>query len=538
MGARKRAGTSTFLEGTIILMAAGIITKGIGALFSIPLINIIGISGNAIYTIAFYVYSAMYIISTAGLPVAVSKMVAEANALGKHKEVRTIFKTSFKAFFVIGVVFTAVVIAGVDVILHFTTEDARYAILAIAPTIFFTCIVSAIRGYYQGLANMMPTAWSQIIESVGKLVVGLILAYYLSYRGYDIGIVVAGALIGVTVGTVFAAIYMIIICTRDIKRQDKDKQYASALASQQSTPSKVILKKLIKLAIPVTIGASVLTITNLLDMFLVMIRLQEGAMMTLPQAEFAYGAYNLAVKMFNMPQALIVGIGVSIIPAIVRSLVTSDKLKAQKLTESALRITGLTAFPCTVGLMVIPAGVLNLFWENVDGIEVAVPLLVEISLAIFLVAMVTVTNNTLQAMGYIYDPVRSMIIGGFIKLITNYVLVGNPGIGIHGAPIGTCLCYGTIMVLNLISIRKHGIKISLMRVFSRPLISACLMGIFAHLIFDPLYGMFGNTVAVLSTVALSAILYALLLIVTKALPKEDVLMLPKGEKIAAFLKMK
>lgn len=515
-------------------MIAGVVVKVIGALFSIPLTNMYGAKGNGIFNVAYNVYTAMFIISTAGLPVAVSKMVAESNSLGRGKEVHRIASVAMKAFFVIGIVFTALIVFGINIIVHFAGNSTRLAVLAVAPTIFFTCIISAIRGYYQGLSNMIPTAVSQIIEALGKLVFGLGIAYWLMKNGYSLEIVVAGAIGGVTVGTVLAAAYIIIFRARDARTQRWE-----SIDDGQCRSDREILRTLINLAIPITVGASVLSVTNLIDAFVVIARLQSGCMMTQPEAQWLYGVYGIAVKLFNMPQSLIVGIGISIIPAISRVLTVKNFERARSLTESALRITGLVAFPCAIGLAVIPTPILTLLFPRIpDDVALASPLLIEISAAVFLVAMVTVTTNVLQAMGRVYDPMKSMGIGAVVKLVTNFILVGIPALHIHGAPIGTCLCYGSIMLLNLIAIRRQNIRFSITRSFLRPFISAVVMGAFVWLIFKPINAVLGNTLAVFLVVAMGAVVYVLMLIASKALPKEDILMLPKGEKIAKLLRIK
>ena len=167
-------------------MLSGILVKVIGAFFSIPLANLYGADGNDIFISAYYVYTAMYVISSAGLPVAVSKMISEAKALGRGGEVRRIARVTFLTFLIMGTVLSLTMILLVDEICLFIGGSCRYAILTVAPTIFFTCIVSAVRGYFQGLSNMIPTAVSQIIEALGKLIFGLGLAWYLMGAGYPL----------------------------------------------------------------------------------------------------------------------------------------------------------------------------------------------------------------------------------------------------------------------------------------------------------------------------------------------------------------
>lgn len=518
-------------------MLSGILVKVIGAFFSIPLANLYGADGNDIFISAYYVYTAMYVISSAGLPVAVSKMVSEAKALGRGGEVRRIARVTFLTFLIMGLALSLAMILLVDEICLFIGGSCRYAILTVAPTIFFTCIVSAVRGYFQGLSNMIPTAVSQIIEALGKLIFGLGLAWYLMGAGYPLDVVVAGAIGGVTQGTVFSALFVICYALRH-------KEEAALPEGGSCRSSREILRTLVKLAIPITVGASVFSVSSLIDTFMVKLRLQEGCFMTDAAAGFTYGAYGYAVKLFNLPLTLVTAIGVSLIPAISGALAVGSREKSVQLTESAFRLTGLLAFPCAVGLAVIPQPILEvLFVSQPEACALAAPLLRLLAPAVFLAGMVSVSNPVLQATGKVNLPVIAMGVGALVKIACNYALVGLPDIGIHGAPIGTSLCYLVILVINLVNIRRLHIPFSLRRSFLRPLLAAGVMGVFVWLIYPPLAVLLGNgrlmsLISVLLTVALAAVIYLLMLIAVKALPREDILMLPKGEKIAKILRIR
>ncbi|MBQ3533842.1 MAG: polysaccharide biosynthesis protein [Clostridia bacterium] len=532
-----RQNNQSFFGGTLVLMISGILVKIIGAFFSIPLANLYGADGNDIFISAYYVYTAMYVISSAGLPVAVSKMVSEARALGCRAEVRRIARVSLCTFVLLGSVLSLAMILLVDEICLFIGGSCRYAILTVAPTIFFTCIISAVRGYYQGLSNMVPTAVSQIIEAMGKLIFGLGLAWYLMEAGYPLDIVVAGAIGGVTLGTVFSALFVIAYALRH-------REETAPAEGGTCRSGKELLSSLIRLAIPITVGASVFSVSSLIDTFMVKLRLQEGCFLTDAAAGFTYGAYGYAVKLFNLPLSLVTAIGVSLIPAISGALALGSRDRSVQLTESAFRLTGLLAFPCAVGLAAIPQPILEiLFVSQPEACALAAPLLRLLAPAVFLAGMVSVSNPVLQATGRAGLPVIAMGSGALVKIICNYVLVGLPELGILGAPIGTSLCYLVILCINLINIRRLNIPFSLWRAFARPLISALVMGAFVLLIYPPLTGFLGSgrlmtLMAVALTIALAALMYLLMLIAVRALPREDVLMLPKGEKIAKILKIR
>ncbi|MBQ5760979.1 MAG: polysaccharide biosynthesis protein [Clostridia bacterium] len=529
----KKTKSASFFEGALVLVIANALVKVIGAFFAIPITNILGGDGYGIFTVAYYVYTAVFVISTAGLPVAVSRMVAEANALGKYTEVRRIFKVALALFMIIGAIGTAVmVIFAQPLVDRIGNSRAYYPVLAIAPSIFFVTIVSAIRGYFQGLSNMVPTAISQVIEAAGKLVFGLLLSWWLIDRGYSLEIVVSGAIAGVTIGTVLSALYTIFV-----KLRAGSGLPEGAVDVGVSASSGEIAKKLIKIAVPITISSSVLSITNLIDTAVVLNRLQDVGHSE-EAANFIYGCYGIAVKMFNLPQALIVALAVSIIPAVAAAYARKDNAKAATTITAALRFTGIMALPCAAGLAVLSKPILSLLYYNVpDEVEMAAPLLVIISPAVLLIALVSVTNAILQAMGREKVPMISFIIGGTVKLLTNHTLVGTPGIEIYGAPIGTILCYGSISLINLVIIMKHIKGISIIESFFKPFVSAAVMGAFAYIAYNPIQAILGAKLGVVAAIGLSACVYLIMLVAIRALPKEDVLMLPKGQKIAKLLRL-
>lgn len=530
--------TENFMQGTLILSLASILVKVIGALFTIPLSNLYGADGTAIFTKAYNVYATMYTVSSVGLPVAVAKIVAESNALGRNKEVRQIGKVALVTFLVAGALLSGSMIFGIDIIVEFFGERCRYATLVVAPTVFLTCIVSAFRGYYQGHGNMFPTAISQVIEAMGKLLFGLGLATVLMAKGYALEIVVAGAIGGVTIGTLISAVFM--VCRRLL---DARRDRRSVVEEGPCRSNKAIFKRLMGLAIPITLSTSIMSVTNLIDSGMVVKRLINGCGMLELEAEHLFGVLSMAQKIFNLPQTIIACIGVSVIPAISAALALQQKKKARKLVESGLRLTGLMAFPCAVGLGLMAKPVLQiLYYNQLADANAAAPLLQEFSIAVICVAFVSITGSILQSMGKVSIPVRNTFIGGAVKLIANYILVGIPAIGIHGAPIGTILCQGSIAVLNLIAIRRCGIKFSLRRCFLLTGISAVVMGVFVALANPAVAALLGSTgmtgmLGTFGVIGLAAVLYFLMLVVLRALPYEDVLMLPKGAKLAKLLKM-
>jgi len=519
----------TFLQGALILIIANGFVKVIGAIFKIPLDNLIGADGMGLFTVAYNLYSAMFVLSTAGLPVAVSRMVAESNAMGKAREVRLILRISFAVFVGVGAVCAVGMFLGAGAFVRsIPNTRALYAVICAAPAIFFVAVMSVFRGYYQGLSNMIPTAVSQIIEALCKLVLGYGFAYLVLQAGYGVEYAAAGAILGITMGSVFGSIFLVFRYkrTKTVLR-DCNTECAGAYA---------ILKKLIGIAVPITLGSAVLSITNFIDMYVVLGRLQTIGFSEM-LANTLYGAYSVkAVSLMSMPQTLITALSVSLIPAIASAYATKLKQKAADTSESAMRITLLIAFPCAVGIGVMANPILHFLFHNTDEISIAAPLLRMLSPAIVLIALVSVTNAILQAVGKERVAVFSMLAGGVVKLIVNYTLIGMPEINISGAPIGTVACYLTIAVINFIVLKNHT-EVFPKRWFSllKPGIAAGIMGVFAFICSNILSGMFGDTSVLLLTILLSALLYLVLMLLLRGIYKEDILMLPKGEKIADIL---
>ena len=530
--------TENFMQGTLILSLASILVKVIGALFTIPLSNLYGADGTAIFTKAYNVYATMYTVSSVGLPVAVAKIVAEANALGKEKEVRKIGRVALATFLTLGLALSGCMIFGIDVIVWFFDENCRYAALAVAPTLFLTCVVSAFRGYYQGHGNMFPTAISQVIEAMGKLLFGLSLATWLMAREYPLEIVVAGAIGGVTLGTLFSAVFMVLRRLWDSRRETPFAELPG-----RCHRSSTVFRKLMALAVPITISTSIMSVTNLIDSGMVVKRLVNGCGMQLNDANHLFGVLSMAQKIFNLPQTVIACIGVSVIPAISAAMALQQRKKTRKLVESGLRLTGLMAFPCAVGLGLMAHPVLGMLYYNQPAdAAAAAPLLQEFSIAVIGVAFVSITGSILQSLGKVNIPVRNTFIGGAIKLVANYILVGIPAIGIHGAPIGTILCQGSIALLNLLAIRRCGIRFSPRRCFFLTGLSAVAMGVFVALAYPGLSGVLGTTglmgiLSAFGVIGMAVVLYFALLVVFRALPYEDIMMLPKGAHIAKWMKM-
>lgn len=518
----------TFVQGAAIIAIAHITIKAIGALFKIPLERmILGTEGMGIYNASYTIYNWLFMISTAGLPVAVSKMVAESSAVGNFAEAQKIFKISRRLLFAVGVVGSLALFFGARFFANaLGAPSAEYTIMAMAPSLFFVSIMSSYRGFFQGLNNMTPTAISEVAEALGKLLIGLTLGFILIPLGVAYG--AAGAIGGVTMGTAVSLLYLLGYYLFQ-RRKIKAEVFRAKMPVKSGW---VLLRQLIKIAIPVTLGVSVFTLTTLIDTAMVMNQLKYLGY-TESQRLSMNGYLGHAVTMFNVAPTIISAIAVSIVPSIASSLSIGNLSQAKNNTKSALRLTIILGFPCAVGLCALAVPILKFVYDDSNYSF----LLNVMGLAVALVTLVQVGNAILQANGRVWVPVNNMAIGGAVKIIVNLVLVSRPEININGAPVGTFLCYFTVMALNLRAIKMvSGIKYEFSDFVFKPGISALIMGVMAVLSYDFLHNLVpSNIVSLLGAIAIAGGIYLIMLLLIGGLKKEDILLMPKGKKIADFM---
>ncbi len=525
-----------FFSGVIILTLANILVKVIGALLKVPLHSILTDEGMGYYTAAYEVYVWFYMISTSGLSVAISIMISKSRAKGHFNDSKRIFRVVFGILAFLGLVGTALMmLLSRPLTEHFyKLPSAFYGILAIAPTLFFICLSSAYRGYFQGHQNMVPTAISEVIEAVGKLVFGIVFANYAKSQGYPFHIIAAFTLLGLSIGTACSMLYLLVT-----KLFFKESEYNASIEVEEdpdySTPIKEIIKTLLAIGIPITISSSIMSLTNVIDGMILSSRLQHLGYIE-EQASAMLGNFKtLAVTMFNLPPTLIYPITASIVPLLSAAVSGGKKKLVTDTMNSSLRICSIIAFPCAFGMSALSYPLLCLMF-NEESSRMAAPLLSVLAPSIFFLGMLSVTNSFLQSHKFQMYPIISMCAGAVVKLLTSYILIGTRGIEMYGAPIGTFLCYMTIMLLNFYFVaKKIGYKPSIGKIFVKPFIAGLICALAAYVSNYFLAGVVSPKLSAIAAVGFAAIVYLVGIIVLKAFTKEDVLLLPKGKKIAIVL---
>ncbi len=537
MATKVKNRNNLFFSGVLILTIANLLVKVIGLIYKIPLHNLLGDEGMGYFNSAYRIYTAFYLVSTGGLPVAVSILVSRARAQGNKKEVKAIFKSAVTLFFVIGAIGTGIMALGSKGFAALMGNEPAYiCILAIAPTLFFICICSAIRGYFQGYQNMLPTAVSEVLESLGKLVLGILFASYAINKGYTLPVIAAYALLGLTLG-VFAGTAYIVLHRVFFKSASFDAEFVEVEDAPVRKIS-TIIKALFIIAIPISISSSVMSIADLIDTVVIQRTLQTLGY-TKEVAAAMFGNYStLAVPMYNMPTVLIYPISCSIVPYVSSALAENNIEKAKEVMTSSLKIASLLAIPSALGLSVLSKPILSLLFKNKESVEMAAPLLSVLAIAVFFVGMLSVTNAILQATNNERLPIISMATGAVVKVVMSFIFM-RIGFEMFGAPMGTLLCYMTIAVMNFIFIaKKTGLVPDFKSVFFKPFISAvpCVL---AAMVAYKVVESYHEKIATLIAICVAVLVYGIAVLLFKAITKEEVMMMPKGEKLYGLLhKMK
>lgn len=526
-------GTGSYVRGAVTLLMSGVAVRLLGALFKIPLTNLIGDRGMGLFSFALQFFSLLYVVTAAGLPTAVSVLVAEALAREQRGHARRVAVCAAAVFglWALALSVGLAVLSG-PLSAALGEPEARLGLLAAAPAVFFVTLEAVLRGWYQGTGNMTPTAQSQLVEAVGKLLVGLLLARTLLARGYDLPIAAAGAVCGVTAGEILAALYLALCArrgARELSRQRAAKE-----------PAQPVLPRLLELMIPVTLGSAVMTVAGFLDMAVLYRRLPLAGL-DAGQISAQYGAYSgMVLTLFHLPQALSSAVAVSLLPALTAALARKDTRLSRRLTSSALRLTTLVCLPCGVGLSVFARPLLGLlFAAQPKGVDIAVPLLQLLGPTELPVGLAAVTAAILQALNRPDIPVYTTAVGCTLKLAVSWELIARPEVGMAGAPIGSLLCYTLVVLCNLIAIARlmHGMPPVFSTIFKA--IAACAgMGVGALEIYGRLVPQVGALGALPLAIAAAVLLYVLLLRMLGALETEDIAPLPGGKRLVRLLRLR
>lgn len=523
------------ISGVMVLTVSTLLCKIIGLLYKIPIINIVGIEGMANFSSAYNVYMLLNSIAAAGLPVAVSIMVSKNLAEGNFSNVRKIFGTSLILFLILGISGTLILYFSADVYAEaIGISSSAPSVRAIAPTLLFICVSGAIRGYFQGYEIMMPTAVSQLIESIGKLTLGIGLAAYCVNMSMDSSYTSAAAVIGLSAGVFISVIYLVVyFLVFSVKKKKIYKTDRFGITDS----NKKILRDLLVIALPITLSSCVTSITGIADTALITNRLVESGFST-DAAVSLYSSYtNLSIPLYNLPPALITSIGISLIPALSGAVSRGDDNAAKKSFLLSIRLCCMMAIPAAAGMAVFAKPILMLLYSSQhEACAFAAPLLSILSAAIVFSCLITVCNATLQAYLKPTLPIVSMAIGAIVKIVLEYFLVGG-NLGIYGAPLSTVGCTLTILILDLFFITIYTPQRFSFTAVAKTLAATIVaIGLSAVLYYFLMLRQFGSIVSLAASIMVAIILYSLFVLLFRVVTYADISSIGFLKPSADFLK--
>ena len=511
-------------KGITILGIAGIICKVVGLLFSIPL-NMIG-EGNIqsgdvadIFYAVYPTYTLLLTVSSAGLPVAVSRMVAGFLARDDAYNAKNTFNIALKILCTVGGFFSLIMILLNKVLVeNVGLQETSLGFYAIAPCVIIVCILSAFRGFIQGQQNMVPTAVSQLIEQTGKVFLSLPMAYIGVHVFHNLEYATAGALLGITLSEIIAMIYMI------IRFRAGKKEYSILPQSPEEEPwsNRAIMRRLIIIAIPITISACIIPLSGFIDSIMMVKRMMIAGL-TREEAKLSYGTFNSAViRLINIPTALALAISMSLVPGVSGRFAVHDMKGVHLECHTGMRFAFLIGFPCSVGMSLLSGNIVRFFYGSAwsaDRVSLASELLTFSAMTVVLFTVVQATSSILQGIRKQKIPMYTMMAGVAVKIILNYILIGTPGIDIHGGPYASIACYSLVMILNLFYVCKYAeMKFRWMPWLIRPGIAAAFMGIVVYLMKTLLPG---GRISTIICILVGILVFAFSAVLFKAVSKED-----------------
>ena len=522
----------TFLKGALILTVAGIIVKVIGSVNRILLSRLLGGEGIGLYQMAYPIYLLALSISSAGIPVAISIIVAEKVALNDYRGASRVFRISLGVLAVTGALFTFLLYFGAGwLIEHHFVRDPRayYAIAALAPAIFFVTILSSYRGYFQGLQKMTPTAVSQILEQFVRVVTMVVLAYLLLPAGLEYA--AAGASFGAGPGAAAGLLILLIYYWRH--RTEFQHRIDSQIASPPDSVSSII-SRIVKLALPVSLANIMLPVVSNIDLLIVPARL-EVAGYTVEQATELFGYLTgMAVPIVNLATIPTASLAASLVPAVSEAYTLGDRRRIYLSTSTAMRVANIITIPGFVGLWLLAAPISQMLYATPNaGVCIAIS-----AVSIFLLGVHQVTTGVLQGLGRTAIPVINMVISAGGKVILSWVLTAMPTMGIRGAAWATVADFGIAAMLNMYFVYRYvGFSIDIKETLKQA-VAAAVMGVVVLFVYDGVMAKtLHNTLATLTAISVGGIVYGVVLLLLGGVEERDIERVPRiGRQLAKALK--
>lgn len=535
MQKRKSLKQESFMQGILAIMFSQILIKLLGLIYKLYLTNKEGFGdvGNAIYSSGFQIYALLLTLSSIGVPNAISKLVSERLAVGDSKGAHRIFKVAFATFSIIGGIGTLILFYGANYISNVLLQipEAEYTLVALSPSIFFVSISSVVRGYFNGRQNMKATANSQTLEQVFKTILTIIIVAVIgSWSSSNTIIMAAGANLATTLSTFLSFAYLYVYYVerkaeigKDIKLSTNYKQYRI----------KTIIKTILSVSIPISLSSLMSAITKNIDAMTVVAGLKN--FMAEETAKLQYGILAGKVDTLTaLPLSFNIAFATALVPTIASAKARGNMSEARKRTSFSILITILVGLPCTVGMFIFAGPILNLLFPNANSGE----LLLQISsLAIIFTVLTQTINGALQGLGKIMTPAIGLGIGVIVKLILNLTLIKLPFIGVNGAAIASVCCHFIAFIIGIIVLIKNmKLELDFGKFVIKPIIATIMMAICSYYVYNLISQLIIERLATIISIGIAVIIYLISIITLQVLSKEEIYMIPRGEKIQKVLK--
>lgn len=576
----------SFVKGAFILGLAGIVTRVIGAFFRIPLGNILSLEAMGYYSAAYTIYGFFLVLATSGLPTAIAKLVSEFRASENQNGIKSTFKTGAVLMTAIGAIGFIITFFFSGIIVKIIgNPGAEISLKTLAPAVFMVTFMSLYRGYFQGYQNMGPFGLSMILEQIARVIVGYSLALILISKGPQFS--AAGATSGATSGAIMGVI-VVLFSFKSFNRRmgidmggglgilqppqesmldhtyadtDKEKTVRGSLilkskkgendtvavalssnfGSGEVQPSQTtgfslsLLKRLFKIAVPITIGASVLPLLNLIDVGLVIQRLQDAGF-DYDRANEMFGMLTgYAATMVNLPQALTSAVQISIVPAVTAYFTMKSKQQLQGIVENGLKITALIAMPSAAGLSILSTRILSLLYpSHADDMVITGGILAILGISVLFLGLFQVTTGVLQGIGRQNMPAINLSIAVLLKLVLTFIFVGIPALNIYGAAVATILAYLLALILNFrVLIASLDFKIRFWEIFKKPAFATIIMSA-AVIISTWVFTFIPEKLGTIVSIFIGMGVFVVVVFATSTLNDEDYELIPGGSKLKAL----
>lgn len=570
----------SFFQGALILTLGMTVVKLIGALFKIPLSAAIGEYGMGLFSVAYNFYGPIHSFTIAGLPIAISRMVAESHSKARYLEIRRIKSVAFPIVLALAITGSLIMAIGTPLYCKHVIGNphAVYPMLALTPAVFFGCLCSIYRGYNEGLKNMIPTALSEIIEALSKLIFGLSGAVWLlrkltdEYTAYHtlfgtpaanaddaqlfiISYAAAAAVAGVSLGSILSFLFLW------IRAKLRGDGLSDAMLASSPPPQKRsrIVRRLVKTAIPIAIGSFALNISGLIDTTFLQSRLQvlvesDFNLLTaqysglIPEEylrnpsfvpNFLFGCYTLAMTVYMLVPTITQAFSISALPNITSVWASHNRNALSTSIQGVLKLTCLISIPAGIGISALAQPISFLLYGAQPASQIIADCLFLLGFASSLVSISTLLSSMLQAVGRADLPVKMLLIGMVIKIISNYLLCSIPEINLYGAAAGTFFCYLFLLISQWLLLKKISkTKLNAIQILGKPVFSGILCGAAAYIASDAIQYFASSHAILLGTVGgvlAGLLVYILALVLTGGISSSDLKNYFKSEKIAKLL---